>query len=207
MQGPAHDHDEGACSLRYRILARRVWQLSTNTLTLVVWVYWTWPGFRVKSFFYGGFGTSTPPTLQNCMMAPSAGWAFWIHVTRFDKTSIFSKCSTSGGGHHTVLSSRHAHWPIKSKKKTFDSDSRLVAKNTILLPDYSRDITDKSCKYLSLHIEALNQTFSIFWTFTGHLAALNQNFESKFLFGATKCPEKYFRNLSHMSLVGTLSKV
>ena len=40
-----------------------------------------------------------------------------------------------------------------------------------------RDITDKSRKYLSVHIVALNQTFSIFWTFTGYLAALNPNFE------------------------------
>ena len=40
---------------------------------------------------------------------------------------------------------------------------------------------------------------------TGHLAALNQNFERNFLFGATKCPEKYFRNLSVMSLFGLMT--
>ena len=40
--------------------------------------------------------------------------------------------------------------------------------------------------YFPVHIGALKQTFSIFWTFTGHLAALNQNFEHDFLFGATK---------------------
>ncbi len=68
-----------------------------------------------------------------------------------------------------------------------------------------RDITDKSRKYFSVHIVALKQTFSIFWTFTGHLAALNQNFEHNFLFGATKCPEKYFRNLSVMSLLQAFS--
>ncbi len=48
---------------------------------------------------------------------------------------------------------------------------------------------------------ALNQKFSIFWTFTGHIAALNQNFGCILLFGATKCPEKYFCNLSVMSLI------
>ncbi len=76
-------------------------------------------------------------------------------------------------------------------------------KHVIKLPN--RDITDKSRKYFCVHIVALNQTFSIFWTFTGHLAALNQTFECTFLFGATKCPEKYFRHLSVMSLLGHIT--
>ncbi len=63
-----------------------------------------------------------------------------------------------------------------------------------------RDITDKSQKYFSGHIVALNHEFSIFWTYSGRFAALNQDLGCNLCSGATKCPEKFSVALSVMSL-------
>ncbi len=50
---------------------------------------------------------------------------------------------------------------------------------------------------------ALNHEFSIFWTYSGRLAALNQDFGCNSWSGATKCPEKFSVALSVMSLLKT----
>ncbi len=60
-----------------------------------------------KVFFYGGFGTSTPPTLQNCILRGQGGYKIRLEIA----------IQTPG-------------CPLKSKKKTFDSHSRLVALKT-----------------------------------------------------------------------------
>ncbi len=49
---------------------------------------------------------------------------------------------------------------------------------------------------------ALNHEFSIFWTYSGQFAALNQDFGCNSWSGATKCPEKICVALSLMSLIG-----
>ncbi len=65
---------------------------------------------------------------------------------------------------------------------------------------FIRDITDKAPKYFSGYIVALNHEFSIFCTYSGRFAALNQDFGCNLWSGATKCPEKFSVALSVMSL-------
>ena len=70
--------------------------------------------------------------------------------------------------------------------------------------NYIRDITDKSPKYFSGQIVALNHEFSIFWTYSGWFVALNQDFGCNSCSGATKCPEKFSVALSVVSLLQTI---
>ncbi len=48
---------------------------------------------------------------------------------------------------------------------------------------------------------ALNQEFSILWTYSGWFAALNQDFGCFLWSGATKCPQKFSVALYVMFLI------
>ncbi len=113
----------------------------------------------VKSSFFTFHLSIGISWTQNCMMAACRGWAFW---------QKYSKCSTTRGGHHTVLKCRKGTCTKTTKKKTFDSQARSSP--------YTPRLSEANPRLWFCIVV----TGTSWWTCKSHLRLNNSNFHLGF---------------------------